>query len=283
MILQMREKTLSETYLRLGNFFEHHVPNLSKTELIVHDYVLQNAEQVIYSTVAQLSSLIGVGEATIVRYCKKIGYSSFVQMKMEFFKIISEYQDSAAMPYIERIEDTFIKTISATKALINETDIELAKDLILGNKRLLITGQGSSNITAQDAFARFTRIGIDASLVIDNHLLYMYTSILDENTVVICYSFTGETKEVIKVAKMAKQNGCKIIGITNYETSEIARLSDVCLYTSGHDNVQSGFFGSKVSQLFITDVLITRCANENLKKSLHYNERATKSVMQEED
>lgn len=275
---------MTDTNKILEKTLEHYVPSLSKSELIVHYYTIHHPEQVIYSTVSQLSHLMGVGEATVMRYCKKIGFNSFVQFKMELFKLLGEAETSACMPYIDQIADNMTKSILATKNIIDETQIELAKDLILGSKRLLITGQGASNITAQDAFSKFIRLGVDASLVLDNHLLYMYSSIIDKNTVVLCYSYSGETQEVIKVAKLAKENDCKIIGITNYESSEIAKLSDICLYTSGYEkNIHGGFFSSKVSQLFLTDVLVTRCATEDLAKTKKYNELVTKSIMQEEE
>mgnify|MGYP000848857308 CR=1 FL=1 len=35
---------------------EKNIENLSKTELIVHDYVINNPEQVIYSSILQLSN-----------------------------------------------------------------------------------------------------------------------------------------------------------------------------------------------------------------------------------
>lgn len=259
---------------------EKNIENLSKTELIVHDYVINNPEQVIYSSILQLSNLVNVGEASIMRYCKKIGFNSFTNFKMELFKMLDEAQETANLAYIEQVTENMIKTINVTKKRLSEEDIDRASEMILNHKRLLIIGQGSSNITAQDAFSRFIRIGIDTSIVLDSHLLYMYSSLLNKDTVVLCYTFSGETYEVIKTAKIAKENGCPIIGVTNYASSEMTKIADLCLFTSGYEkNIKGGFLSSKVSQLFVSDILITRCAIGNAEKTKDYIERTTKSII----
>ena len=44
--------------------------SFSKTEQTIHDYIMENPEQVIYDTLNSITMRLHVGEASIVRYFK---------------------------------------------------------------------------------------------------------------------------------------------------------------------------------------------------------------------
>lgn len=257
-----------------------HVSELSKSQIAVHEYVTSNAEQMIYSALAQLSAVLKVGEATIVRYCRKLGFNGYTDFKLELFRIVSQINDASNTSYIEQITDNMTKAIIETKQIIDEEKINKAAQLIDSSKRVYIVGQGLSQQTAMDVFSRFTRIGIDATIVTDSHFSYMYSALHDSDTVTLCYSFSGETFEVLKTAKIAKENNSKIISITNYETSELSELSDITLLTKGFEKtISGGSLTSKIAQYFISDVLITKCAMNNIEHTKKSIEITTKTVM----
>jgi len=53
---------------------------------------------------------------------------------------------------------------------------------------------------------------------------------LDENTLVIVISQSGETADTVAALREAKKNGCKVMAITNVVGSAIARESDYVIY-----------------------------------------------------
>jgi glucosamine--fructose-6-phosphate aminotransferase (isomerizing) len=57
---------------------------------------------------------------------------------------------------------------------------------------------------------------------------------IDNNSVLLAISQSGETADVLQSVKMAKENGSKILSIVNVSTSSLARMSDCFL------NVNSG-------------------------------------------
>lgn len=61
---------------------------------------------------------------------------------------------------------------------------------------------------------------------------YMYTNpIVNEDTLVICVSQSGETIDTLEALKYAKRNGAKTLSIVNVRGSSIARESDNVIYT----------------------------------------------------
>ena len=57
-------------------------PTFTKSERKVADYILEHRKEGIeHITLAEFSSMLGVGEATIVRFCRKIDLKGFQELK----------------------------------------------------------------------------------------------------------------------------------------------------------------------------------------------------------
>ena len=55
---------------------------LSKSEQRVCDYIIENPTEVIHFSVSELAERSGVSDATVVRTCRKIGSSSYQDLKV---------------------------------------------------------------------------------------------------------------------------------------------------------------------------------------------------------
>ena len=173
-----------------------------------------------------------------------------------------------------------IDVIQKTKASIDMKAIEKATDLILNSKQVIIAGMGTSHTTALDMFSKIIRTGVNAIVINDSHFGYMYTATLNEESCAIIYSFSGETEEMIKFAVNCKEKNVKIIVISNYSNSTLYQLSDVFLKTNGFENeISGGFFCSKISQVYVCDVLVTSCALRDIEKTKKYVQGVTNTVL----
>ena len=59
-------------------------PNLTKKQKSIADYLTANPEEISYITLAQLSQQTQVSELTLLRFCQKLGCSTFVGLKEQF-------------------------------------------------------------------------------------------------------------------------------------------------------------------------------------------------------
>ena len=55
---------------------------LTKSENKLANYIAAHTERVIYDTIKSLGKATNTGDATIVRLCKKLGYSGFSDLKI---------------------------------------------------------------------------------------------------------------------------------------------------------------------------------------------------------
>ncbi len=253
---------------------------LSKTEKIIHNYVLDNPDQIIYDSLNGISKKINIGEASLVRYFKKLGYTNFNHFKMELYKAIESLRISEDKPVVDNVTTNLVEVINKTKEVINQEDVDNATKIILNSKQVFVAGMGISHTSALDMFSKFLRIGVNATVVSDSHFSYMYTAVLDEACCVLVYSFSGETGEMVKLANNCKEKNMKVIVISNYRSSTLHDIADVFIQTCGFENdINSGFFGSKISQLLVSDILVTNCALANVEKTKEYNQLVTKLVI----
>lgn len=262
-------------------------PSLSKTEKKVADYILKERGKIIYQTLLEISQNIEVGEATIIRFVRKIGFSGFQDLKFEIAKennndieSNSNSLDNNYDSYIDENAERIAQTIINTKSTLDKDNLKLAIKMITDSKRVFFYGVGSSGFTANEAQTRFMRLGVIGNAIIDPHFQSMYSSISNSQDVIIIFSISGYTKDIIEAVKIAKQENTKIIAITSYILSPIAQLADCVLLTSAKENpLEGGSFTGKISQLYIIDLLCSEYLVQNKKSALLQKQKTAEAVV----
>jgi len=255
-------------------------PSLSKSERKVADYIMLEKGNVIYETLLEVSKKINVGEATILRFVKKVGFNGFQDLKLQIAKEDQPENESYHENYIDSIAANMTKTIENTKAVLDINSLNGSIRLIDNSKRVFFFGVGSSGLAASEAQSRFLRMGKVGMAVTDSHFQVMYSSIIGEDDVIIALSLSGHTKDIIETVKIAKSRQVKVIAITNYALSPLAQLSDFVLLTAGKENLlDGGSLISKISQLYIIDLLCTGYALINKGKVLELKQKTAELLI----
>ncbi|WP_228343980.1 MurR/RpiR family transcriptional regulator [Streptococcus pneumoniae] len=237
----------------------------------IADYILVRDSEIVYETYSEIVSKVKVGEGTLNRFCKKIGYSGFQELKLKMTKDILELesQKMSSDTFIDEIKNNYLSIVESTRKLIDGRQIELAIKLIREANQILMIGVGSSGNAAREFESSLLRIGIISKTVIDTHFQLMHTALLKDNDLIIAFSLSGSTKEVEETLLNAKRKNVKIISITNYSSRNIAKLSDCVLLTSKKESyLEGGSLMAKASQLFIIDVICTRLSLINYEDTI---------------
>lgn len=255
-------------------------PSLSKREKAVADYVKKEKDQIIYQTLQEISKNINVGEATILRFCYKIGFDGFQDLKLNIAKEEPNLEQSPKGDYTEQVTMNITRSITETKAVLDMENLEAAVDLLVKGKRIVVYGIGASGNAAQELESRLLRSGKMANAVIDNHFQLMTSSILNEQDVIIAFSLSGSTLELVDSLNMAKKNNVNIIAVTNHILSPVASLADVVLLTAGKESpMDGGSLTGKISQLYIIDLLITGYSLRDPRLTAEMRERTALSIL----
>ncbi|MXQ52471.1 MurR/RpiR family transcriptional regulator [Shimazuella alba] len=262
---------------------------LTKAEKKVADYVLDNMENTIYLTVTELAAKVGVGETTVLRFCRRIGYKGYQAFKMAITKEVakqsfdtSEETDemNAVQSLVQKSTTASIQALKDTSQLIDMEMLEKAVALLTSQKRIVMYGASMSGNTAEDARNRFLRIGVIIEVYTDAHMQAMSAATLTKDDLAIGISISGSTKDTIDALRIAKSNGAKVISLTHSKLSPITHLSDVILLTAGRETpLQGGSMGAKISQLLVIDLLYNLVANQRKNEASRLKELTSKAVL----
>ncbi|NRO04784.1 MurR/RpiR family transcriptional regulator [Lactobacillus helveticus] len=230
---------------------------LTKSEIKLAEYIAAHHEQVIYSTMKALSEKTNMGNATIVRLCKKLGFSGFSQLKIALAQDSIEPKKSKLddSTYYASSAKMLINSIKQTEELVKPESLGKALTLLLVAKRVYLFGVGHSGESAKDYEKTWLRIGLVAHAETDPHLQVQIANLLGEGDVVVGLSLSGHTRDTYDSLELAKDNGAKIITISNDLNSPISQLGDARLQTAVGEFTNIGSVSGQVSQLYLCDVL----------------------------
>ncbi len=266
---------------------------LTKAENKICDYIEEYMNNSIYMTVTEIANNCGVGEATVTRFCRKLGFRSFLEFKMTMaqeFKnngydkenisdeeILSE--NDSLSEFVKKFYDININSLEDTLKKIDYDVIQEVSDILVESRRISFAGVGHSGVIAEDAYYKFMKTGLFCNCYRDSHTLVMMASLMQEGDVLFIISSSGNTEEVNTAAEIARENKVKIISITENLLSKLARVSDYTLnYTDQEMRLDMEYLGTRVSQSFLIDLICTNVIRKNKEIALNSKNKSNKAI-----
>lgn len=259
-------------------------PSLTKSEQKVAECVLQNADDLMYYSVTELADFAGVGETTVMRFCRKIGFKGYQDFKLSLAQNAGAKkpgeQDEDSKDFVRMVYENNIDILHSSMSLLNRSKLEQAIEWIDQAGNVQFFGVGASGITALDAKNRLLRIGRRSEAVADSHIQAMMAVSMRKGDVAFGISVSGSTLDTNDMLLKAKQSGAKVIAITNYAKSPITSIADLVLLTAGKEMpLEGGSIGAKISQLFIIDLICEGLARTNIAETKKMKEKTARSVI----
>lgn len=253
----------------------HKYNTLSESQKIIADQILTDQQRAAMSTISELAKKCDVSETTVMRFIKKLGYTSFqvfrIDLAHEFseiyynqttprLKIEDGYQDISPDDDVNTIKNKVIQSASIAindlSSLIEPADLKKAVSLFTSANTILFYGSGGSDVIALDAYHKFLRLGLHVTTQSNSHLMMIQAALLTEKDIAVLISHTGESREVLEIADNAKKQGCKIVGITSYINSSLAKLADITLFSSTNQlKYYTDAMVSRILQMVILDMI----------------------------
>ncbi|MGX7204470.1 MurR/RpiR family transcriptional regulator [Enterococcus pingfangensis] len=240
--------------------------DFSPKEQAIADYILENPSKVSHSSISDLAAELGIADSTFFQFTKTLGFNGFKAFKLALLKQENDLsavtiheniqKNDSELVMAQKVFDSNIKTLTDTKKLLNEEDLNTAVEIISTSRRLYFFGVGGSEIVATDAYHKFLRSPIPVGHSTDYHIQLMEASLLTEEDCAILISHSGKSKETIHIANAAKKSGAKVIVVTSQANSPLAKLGDVVFISISEEiEFRSEALASRIAQLSIIDSL----------------------------
>ena len=165
------------------------------------------------------------------------------------------------------IKDTLAGRISEDKKNVILDKISLTEEMLKGVNRIYIVACGTAyhaGLVGKMAIEEIARIPVEIEFASE----FRYKKpIIDENTLMIVCSQSGETADTLAALREAQKHGARVIGITNVVGSAISRESDDVLYTYAGPEVAVASTKAYSTQLAAFYLVAVKMAQLNKKLS----------------
>jgi RpiR family carbohydrate utilization transcriptional regulator len=244
---------------------------LNPSEAKVGRYVLQAPDDVVHQSIATVAQGSQVSEPTVMRFCRSLGCKGYQDFKLDLavslagdtpYVYTSITQDDSTAQMAEKICQYSSNSLRVLYELLDIGALKKSIRILNNARRIEIYGSGASGIVALDAQHKLFRTKVPTVAYRDSHLQMMSASSLDEECVAIAFSYTGQSLNIIEVAKMASEQGATVIGVTRSD-SPLAQFCDPVINNPNiEDTKLFAPMVSRICQLAIVDMLATGIAME---------------------
>ena len=240
-------------------------PKMSKGQKLIAQYIIKNYDKVAFMTASKLGETVGVSESTVVRFANALGYPGYPKLQDALQELIKnklttvqrvemadeDYSDDETI--LSKVLKSDIDNIRATLDEMDAKSFKDASEEILKARKIYILGMRSSYVIAQ-------YLGFYLDLILENvHVIRMdmgdvFEQIvkINEQDVVIAFSFPRYSKKSYQLVDYAKGKGAHIISITDSYFAPVACLSDTTLLVKSN---MASFVDSLVPAMTVANAL----------------------------
>ncbi|WP_425354299.1 MurR/RpiR family transcriptional regulator [Ectopseudomonas mendocina] len=240
--------------------------DLNKAERKVAEVILHDPQQATRFSIAALAQAAGVSEPTVNRFCRSFGANGYPELKMQLAQSLASgaayvsravSADDGPEAYTRKIFGSTIASLDSACQSLDPQHISRAVDLLIQARQIHFFGLGASASVALDAQHKFFRFNLAVSAHSDVLMQRMIASVAHTGDLFVIISYTGRTRELVEVARLARENGASVLGLTA-AGSPLAKASTLSLDIPLPEDTDIYMpMTSRIIQLTVLDVLAT--------------------------
>ena len=254
------------------------------------DYILSAQDCISRMSISELASACSVADATVSRFCRRLGYKSYPDFKIaianSFANRLKDNPLSGEITREDSLETISQKLLNAnttamvqTLEVLNLEAVAQAADVLRSSTAVLCMGQGGSMLIASEAAHLFSTISGKFRPVSDSHMQAMAAVMMEPTETILFYSYSGSTLAMLDTLKTARERGARIILVTRFPNSPGAALADIVLQCGANENpLQSGSVPARIAQMYLTDILFSEYTRRNLDEAKESRNRIAQAL-----
>ncbi|WP_066497015.1 MurR/RpiR family transcriptional regulator [Abyssisolibacter fermentans] len=251
----------------------------SKGQRLIAEYITENYDKAAFMTASKLGRTVGVSESTVVRFAIALEFSGYPKLQEALQELIKN-----KLTTVQRLNMT--DDLSNTKKLYKEilkADIENIKSTIDGLDEITFNEVVDKICSAEKVYVLGLRssstlaayFGFYLGFILKNVKVVVFGTSdvfeqllkVDKNDIVIGIGYPRYSRKTLEALKYVREQGCKVVGITDSYVSPIANLADYPLIAAS--NLVS-LVDSLVAPMSLINSLIIAIANKNKQEVSHY-------------
>lgn len=240
------------------------LPSLPKMEKRIAQAILEHPDGIEEMTLAELARETGSSDASIIRFCRRLGLSGYTDLKRQilfdssqsncFVEEQIESEDSMS-EILKKVFQSNVRALEDTLVLASH-EYEKALGALLKTGSISFFGVGDAAAVCQLAHMKFGKLGYRTSCHTDNVFQLMEAGNLGPGDVAFAISYEGRSKNVVEAMRIAKARGATTIALTKMNKSPLLRFTDIKLFIATNDlTVCRDIVARRVADQMIIDTL----------------------------
>ena len=261
--------------------------SFTRSERKIVDYVLEHQKETQYISITDLSAECEVAVSTVSLFCRKLKLAGFNDFKLELARAAlpegsnMSQLTGAVLPgdtagvVMGKVLHTMQEELNNAYQMLSASSVTRAVDLLRAAGQVVCLGQGNHSVVALAAWAQFSTTSPKFKTIQDSHMQTVVLSTLRREDVVLYFSHSGATHEVLEAAELIRGRGASLILVTRYLNSPASAYADTVLLCGPNEQpFQFGSSAALVAQLYVVEVLLS----EFIRRDPDQAERSRQSV-----
>ena len=198
----------------------------------ISQYVINNPDRVVSNTISTIAKETGTSEASINRFCKKIGYKGFNGFKIALAQ--ENFYNSVMRQNTYPGDNGFISSVTAdyrqmlmnTSAMLDENTVLEAVNGIRNAKNIHIFSLSNVSLIARELQFKFDQVGIRSKASTDIIDMRIEASNIVSGDLSIFIAPTIMMRDIYQIANASLERGAKNLTITSYDSPKLGDISD---------------------------------------------------------
>ncbi|WP_183077540.1 MurR/RpiR family transcriptional regulator [Paenirhodobacter hankyongi] len=235
---------------------QHRLATLPEALARVCRFALETPELVVRMSLADLARQSGSGEASVIRFCRALGFEGFREFRVALAADIAYQQGNPPKPSSDLAERLCAALRSTSEHAAPET-LRRTAALLLAAPHVDVFGAGLSGMLAGMVAYRLARIGLLARAFSDPVVSDEVTLSRHRGSVALLVTETGLTLRNEQFLSLARDRGARTVAITGHAQKELQALCDEVLVASPLMPLpERGELGPVIAKLFLCDLLV---------------------------
>lgn len=246
------------------------IPQFSQAEEKIAAFVCTDPSRVVKLSISDLADECGVSVSTVSRFCRRLSLDGYQDFRFELVRSLTNatvsnnsttkdisLEDEVPV-MISKMGSLYTQAISKTISGIDTAAFSRVCDMIDAATDVHFVGTGNMLPVALSAKLQFMDVSTKFHCNLDAASQALSAALMDENSLVIIFSYSGENIASTEIARFAKASKAKVVSITRYSQSELVDYSDEILLCSVSRSAhQYSSLPLCAGLQFITDLLYT--------------------------
>lgn len=254
------------------------LPSLNPTERLIAEYVLEDPERILSSSIAEMRDGSGASVGSIVGFCRSVGVKGFAEFKIALARELAQSGFSGFGPggegssqsgtVFEKVFQFHARSLVDTLQINSQDTMREAANTLDRAHRIELFAIGISFPIAYLTSSKLRLIGLPAATQFDSHMQLIAATQLRKGDVAFGISCSGATSETVHCLEVARSRGARTICLTNSVKAPITHCADLALFaTPSEIKYFQAPLASRITQLAIVDALFVFLAQKHKERT----------------